>query len=498
MLGRICLVNTYFFLLKYCSHFRPDIADLMVLGTAPQDIETRTLENKLARLPVIIIDYCDKVPDPYNDSMEGVYALRINDTIFKTDNTSQESQIFFEQLENQNFCKNSLTWSYYFKVPMKKIGRGKLILQNLGSVRITYCFEKLLNTKNCTALPTYSHDQCKQKFFFKSNEDMVTPGQIKEINFTYFSNTPGIYEEFWNLKILNVDFFKLTHEKIIINLVGETVEDIEKLIKNIQDLKENITTNANYLMIFNILQEAITKAIIKKPEIYPYKDYFLEADLFVTINPDHCYHQTKVQKLKELFTEMTGDEWNLSIKSWRDAVTAKEFDKRMFYYDILKLANRELLKPCTNNLDDLLKQKHRIVALLMNNLIDKFYDERIRLTKAYETDEIIQKSEETFPDGSVAASPAEYINRSNSESSHFSKSSCTPTTFKDDIVLSVFYLHMYEHLVETIETCAGVLSSLDLNRYVDYNMCRCTTSINVQVNNCIPTSTSFETAIVGI
>lgn len=444
---------------------------MMVLGSAPQDIETSTVENQLARLPVITIDYCDKIPDHYNETMGGIYSLRINDTIFKTDSMPQESQIFFEQFENKSCYKNALTWTYYFNVPVKEIGRGKLILQNLGSVSIKYCFEKSLATKNFTVLPSSSHSLCEQKFFFKSNEDMVTPGQVKEINFTYFSNTPGIYEESWYLKILNVHFFKSSHEKVIINLVGETVEDVEKLNKNIQDLKEKINVKADYLMVFNILQEVITKTIITKPEIYPYKDYFLEADLFVITNPDHYYHQTKVQNLKHFFTEMTGDEWDLSIRSWRDAVVAKEFDERLIYYDVLKQANCELLKPWTDNLDNLPKQKHRVVELLMNNLIDKFYDERTRLTEAYEKDELIQESEENFFDSSVAVSPAEYINRSHSERSNFSKSSCTTTSFKDDVVLSVFYLHMYEYLAETIEMCAGVLSSLDLNRHVDYSTC---------------------------
>lgn len=471
MLDTICLVRLYICVSIWYSHFRPDIADLMILGSAPLDIETGTLENESVRLPVIIIDCCDNIPNPYNESMEGVYALRINDTIFKTDDTPQESQIFFEELENQNCYKNALTWFYYFNVPVKKIGRGKLVLQNLGSVRIKYYFERSQNTDTCSVLPTFSHNRCEQKFFFKKNEDMVMPGQIKEINFTYFSNTPGIYEESWDFKILNVDFFKSSHEKVVVNLVGETVEDLERLNKNIQDLKEKINSNADYLMVFNLLQEAITKAIIIKPEMYPYKDYFLEADLFVTINPHHYYHQTKVQKLKEIFTEMTEDEWDLSVQSWRDAVVAKEFDERTFYYDVLKQANRDLLKPWSDNLDDLSKQKHRVVKFLLNNLIDKFYDEKIRITDAYEIEELIQESKENFLESSVAASPAEFINSSHSESSNFSNSSCVTTVFKDDVVLSVFYVHMYEHIAKAIETCAGVLSSLDLNRYVDYNTC---------------------------
>lgn len=443
----------------------------MILGSTLQDSETREVENELTRMPVIVVDYCDNVPDPYSESMEGVYALRINDTIFKTDSTPDESQIFFDRLQNKNCYKNALTWSYYFNVTGKKIGRGKLILQNLGTVTIKYCFERSPVTDNYIVLPIFLENQCEQFFFFNRSEDMVTPGQTKEINFTYFSNTPGIYEEAWDLKILNVDFFKSSNEKVAVNLIGETVEDIEILSKNVQDLKQKINLNADYLMIFNLLQEAITKAVNIKPKIYPYKDYFLEADLFVTINPEHYYHQTKVQKLKDFFIEMTGDEWDLSIRSWRDAVVAKEFNQRMIYYDVLKQVHLDLLKPWSDDLDDLTKQKHRIVELLMNNLIDKFYDERMRLTEAYAIGELIQESRESFYESSVATSPAEYVNRFHSESTNFSKSSSITTSLKDNVILSVFYLHMYEYLVETIEVCAGVLSSLDLNRNVDYNTC---------------------------
>lgn len=51
------------------------------------------------------------------------------------------------------------------------------------------------------------------------------------------------------------------------------------------------------------------------------------------------------------------------------------------------------------------------------------------------------------------------------------QSLCVLQTFEDDVVLGVFYLHMYVHLATTVEMCAGVLSSLDLNRRVDLNMC---------------------------
>lgn len=438
---------------------------MIVLNSAPRDIETTKIESESARLPVIVIDYCDNVPDSYNESIEGVYALKINSTIFK--NRTQESEIFIEELENKNCYKKALTWTYYFNVLEKKIGREKIILQNLGTVTIKYKFERSQTTEDYTVLPIYSYNQCKQQFFFKKDEDMVTPGQTKEINITYFSNAPGIYEESWELKLLNVDFFKSSNEEIVINLVGETVEDIKTINKNIQHLIEEINLKANYLMIFNFLQEATTNAIFIKPETYPYKDYFLEADLFVTINPEYYYHQTLVQKLKEFFKEMTGDEWDLSVRSWREAVVAKEFNERMIYYDVLKHAHRDLLKPFSDNLDDLSRQKHRMVKFLMNNLVDKFYDERIRLTQAYGlADKFIQEPKEERFGGCVAVSPEEFINRSHSESSNVSKSSCITSTLNEDVVLSVFYLHIYEHLVTTVETCAGVLSSLDLNRYV--------------------------------
>ncbi|KAI8424550.1 hypothetical protein MSG28_003007 [Choristoneura fumiferana] len=101
---------------------------------------------------------------------------------------------------------------------VKRVGRSKLYLQNLGTVTLRYCWKKIKKP-----IPFIPEDTYDQVFFFNKNEDVLPPGQDKEIFFTFISDKP--------------------------------------------------------------VNDVVDKATVTTPQIYPYKKYFLEAELFVMKNP---------------------------------------------------------------------------------------------------------------------------------------------------------------------------------------------------------------------
>lgn len=411
---------------------RPDISELVVIGRRP-----RTPPPKIPPLPPIIITEATDFP---GTPLSGVYALRVNNTIILKDITNQNVPRIIN-LQHESWHESCYSWTYYFNAPVRKMARSKLFLQNLGTVSLRYCWKRIKRP-----VPFIPEDTYEQKFFFCKNEDVISPGQQKEKYFTFISDRPGIYNETWELAVLNICVFDTLGEKLIIDLVGDSVEKVKKITRKIVKLQNKIDRKAAKTMIQHTLRDITIDCTTVKAEQYPYKNFLLEAELFMIKNPVCFYHQSEVQKLKEAYTVMTGRQWDLSIATWREAMMAKEFNERMEYFDILKTShNKVLLKPLFEG-DELLKEKYRIMNILMGILFDKFYDEKMRI--------------------------AEY-NGSSSEMSmtELFVSPLPDTILTPYIIMNIFYMRMYEHVAVFFETIAGVLSSLDLNRWIDFDFC---------------------------
>lgn len=323
------------------------------------------------------------------------------------------------------------------------MARSKVFLQNLGTVALRYCWKRVKRS-----IPFIPEDAYEQKIFFCKNEDVISPGQEKEIFFTFISDRPGVYNETWELALMNICLFDTLTEKLIFDLVGDSVEKVKKITRKIDKLQSKVDRKAAKVMIQGWLRDIIINATTVMSEQYPYKNFLLEAELFTIRNPVCFYHQSEVQKLKEAYTVMTGNPWDLSITSWRDAIMAKDFDERMEYFSMLKTSyNQVLLKPFFES-DELLKEKYRMVNILMGMLLDKFYDEKMRIA------EYNGLSSEIPSEGEESVSPVP-------------ETELTPYT-----VMNIFYMHIYEHVAVFIETVAGTLSSLDLNRWIDFDFCK--------------------------
>lgn len=321
------------------------------------------------------------------------------------------------------------------------MARSKLFLQNLGTVTLRYCWKRVKRP-----VPFIPEDTYEQKFFFCKNEDVISPGQQKEKYFTFISDRPGIYSETWELAILNINMLDLLGDKLLVDLVGDSVEKVKKITRKIDKLQNKIDRKAAKSMIRYCLRDIIVDTTTVKAEQYPYKNFLLEAELFMIKNPVCFYHQSEVQKLKEVYMEMTGHQWDLSIGTWREAMMAKEFDERMAYFDVLKTShNNILLKPLFEG-DELLKEKYRIVNILMGMLLDTFYDEKMR-TAEYNGSSSVMSLNDEF----VSPIP---------------NTALTPYT-----IMNIFYIRMYEHVAVFMEKIAGALSSLDLNRWIDFDFC---------------------------
>lgn len=417
--------------------YRSDVRGLIVKGSKPL-----TPPPKLPPLPVITVE------DPTNfcaAPLSSVYAMRINNTVLYKDIPGQ-NLVHVPTFQKESTHENCTSWTYYFNVPVKRAGRSKLFIQNLGTVTLRYCWKKIKRV-----VPFIPEDIYEQVFFFNKNEDVLSPGQSKEIFFTFISDKPGIYSEFWEFSLSNISFFDTIIDKLIINLYADSVEDVAMMKRKVEVLKTRINRKAVDNLATAFLNEILDNVFAVPPQIYPYKQFFVEAQLFVMKNPVCFYHQTEVARMKEMYTEMVpGELWDLSIGTWRLAMMAKEYDDRIKYYNLLQHSHAECLKPWYEG-EDLLKEKCRIINYLLGHLADKFDSECARIT-----DSFMYRPE----------SPNSKL-RSKSKSKTMSVDPHTT-----DIVRNVFFVRMYEHVADAIELCAGVLSSLDLNRWIEFDFCR--------------------------
>lgn len=415
----------------YIFPFRPSINDLVIKGLK-LPIQP---PPKKPNTPVITIDIDIGTPE---ENLSHVYALKINNSLFLYDQPGQ-SLTHLKNMKKGCWYQDCSNWNYYFNVPVKKIGRSKLFLQNLGTVAIRYCWKKLRKL-----IPYIPEDRQEMVFFFNKNEDIISPGQSKEIILTFLPDKLGIYSEFWELVTINVSFFDDKKETFVLNLYADVVENVELIKNEANNIKNNIICLSHINIVKSIVEDAIMKATSVQPQTYFYENKILEGDIFVMKNPVCFYHQTEVQKMKDIYREMLPEkEWDLCIGSWRKSMMEKEFDDRMKYYEILRKSHEDLLKPWSEG-DTLLEEKRRIVRRLLSQLAVTMDKEYARI-----------KSQIGIKNGLDLSQEEIYED---------------PLIF--NTIHALFYMSIRDHINDIIESCAGILSSLDLNRWIDFNFCR--------------------------
>lgn len=414
---------------------RPSCSQLMIRGRKP-----KTPPQKMPLLPEIrVTEY-----QVTEDILCTVYAIRINNTIICKDIPGQ-TLTHLQKMKQQDWHEACSNWSYYFNTPAQRAGRSKMYLENLGTVALRYCWKKIKKP-----LPFIPEEIFKQVFFFNKNEDVISPGQKKQIFFTFISSKPGIFSECWELSFVNICFFDSLAEKIYFYMYGDATENIELLIGKNEVLKVRIEKQSQYSMVISILEECFITATSVKPQQYPYKHLFLEAELFVMKNPICFYHQTEVKEMKKLFTEMVPKtHWDLSLSTWRQAMISLVYEDRMKYFDLLKKSHKDLLKPWYEG-ETLTKVKYRTVLSLLGRMADKFDKAYQRLLDIYCTGSAEEDAQTPGSDSIVVKSNPKI----------------------DQLIYNIFYISAYDIVVTTIEECAGILSSLDLNRWIEFDFCQ--------------------------
>ncbi|CAG5041449.1 unnamed protein product [Parnassius apollo] len=423
--------------IKKIDPYRSEISGLLVKGN-----KSKTSTKVLPALPKILLYPTDDLP---SEDSSRICAVRINNTVLIKAEPGQHLAEL-RKMQHEKWHESCSSWFYYFNVPVKRVGRARLFIQNLGTVTLRYCWKKIKQQ-----IPFIPEDTVSQVFFFNKNEDVLSPGQSREVNFTFVSNDTGIYSELWELIFCNVTCFDSLLSQLTVNLQADCVDDMKKIRHKTDLLKVRLNRKAVRKLIRKMLNEAIEKASSVEPQIYPYKKLFLEAEMFVMKNPVCFYHQTEINKLKEFYAEMTtGETWDLSITSWRSSMMQKAFDDRMKYYEILQQSHSELLKPWYEG-KSVLEQKYHAVKLILMELADKFDKEYLVLTKA---SNLTEQSDE------MNGMPLETILLVMIHSdSHWMER-------------KIFYMRMYDHIATAVEACVGVISSLDLNRWIHFDFCR--------------------------
>ncbi|XP_050667500.1 MYCBP-associated protein-like [Leptidea sinapis] len=419
--------------------YKSAMENLMVKGSNPKP--------RPPTPPVLPILSYSLVLNQEEEASVSIYALRINNSIFYKEVPGQ-SFTYLKALQQEPWHESCTSWPYYYNTPINRACRSKILLKNIGTVTLKYCWRSIKRS-----LPFIPMENMEQVFFFNKNEDVIYPGQSKELCVTFVSSQPGIYNESWELCTTNVCFFDLLTEKFTFNYTADSVEPIERLRKRGKNLEVKIGRIAIRNNIRSIIMEIIRKSVTIEPEKYPYKKLLLEREMFIMKNPVCFYHQTEVLKMSEIYIQMNpGEVWDLSIANWRKAMMGKEFEERMMYYEILQKSHMDLLKPWYEG-EELLAEKYRAVKLLLGNLADRidheYYNIMNEIFYSQSQPNILSASNLTVT-GSMRfwKSPGNFIDR------------------------NIFYLRVHEHVATTIETCAGVLSSIDLNRWIKFDFCR--------------------------
>ncbi|XP_021208934.1 uncharacterized protein LOC110386859 [Bombyx mori] len=419
--------------LKKIDPYRPEIDGLLVIGKKPKSPPPRK-----PNIPSITVTSSASRSEDFSN----IYAVRINNTIIYKD-LPEQCVDHFTKMRSECWHEDRTSWSYYFNAPTKIASRTSLMLENLGTISLRYCWKKIKKT-----IPFIPEDYYEQVYFFNKNENVLHPGQKININFTFLSKKPGVFSEFWELNFCNICFFDTLAHKFTLNLYADAVENIEEILQKADSIKKYITDQVLIDYIRKILQEILIKSTEEQSLKYPYKDKLLEADLFVMKNPVCFYHQTQVMRMKELYSEMLPDApWDLSITTWRALMMSKGFEERMTYYEHLKESHAELLRPWHEG-EDLMQHKYRITKHILGQLADKLDEEYDRLRKFWVHDSNISLSSKVpVTEGTLAVVESEKLR-------------------------NIFYLHVYDHVAITVEAFSGILSSLDLNRWIEFDFCR--------------------------
>ncbi|XP_059049710.1 MYCBP-associated protein-like [Achroia grisella] len=418
--------------------FRPDMRKLIIKGSKPI-----LPPRKMPPIPTISVT--PSIPMEYTTC--GICAIRINNTVIFKDNRDQNLKNI-KKMQKESWHESCTSWTYYFKVPLKRAGRSKLLLENLGTVTLRYCWKKIKQS-----IPFAPEDNNTQVFFFNKNEDVLSPGQSKYLYFTFISEKAGIYSEFWELSFCNICFFDTLADKLIINLQGDSVENMDNIKRKIEVLKNKLNKKAINNIVKSLLEGIVHKSTITDPQIYPYKKMLLEAEIFHMKNPICFYHQTEVTKMKDVYTEMVpGELWDLSISNWRQAMMEKEYDERMKFYELLRKSHAELLKPWYEG-EDLLTYKYRATKMLLGKMADSFDVSYMRII------DVTNHTSEITKQPDLAKSDHRLV-------------SLSTEPLIQNTIRNLFYLRAYEHVAVTIESIVGILSSLELNKWIDFDFCR--------------------------
>lgn len=414
----------------------------MIQGKNPQ----KNIEPTEIKQPPVPNIEITEPPCPCEDALQGLYALRINNTVLIKEIPGQTVPGHLLQQLAEPWHEACTSWTYYYNVPVKKMGRAKVILKNLGTVAIRYCWKKIRKS-----IPFISDDLYAQYFFFNKNENVLSPGQCKEINITFLSTQPGIFDEYWELSTVNISFFDTLTDKLTVNLHGEAVEQCHHITDKINETKYNLCNKAMSNIARSLLNQMIEVATSNEPEVIPYNRMFLERDIFVVKNPVLFYHQSEVEKMKLVYAHITkGQVWDLTIASWRSAMMKLEFEDRMLHYTELQQSFRHLLKPWYEG-HDVAFYKERSVKMVLQRLAEKF-------DKEYETvlQPFLPKVEQQTKRGAQNAS--------------FSQLPLDEHV--QDMLRRMFYMKMRERVYESLGIIAGVISSIDKYRWIDINFCK--------------------------
>ncbi|KAL7295277.1 hypothetical protein TKK_0011413 [Trichogramma kaykai] len=263
-----------------------------------------------------------------------------------------------------------IVWTVHFHSKGDEICKKFLRIENKGVKIMT--FDWLSSSPDCFPdMPYRRIDSC---FFFDKTSFKIYPGQVLDFRVLFHSKKSRVASELWTLQIQP----QIYPSPIQVRLWGMS-EGLDE-IKRENDKIEEVTEKLELLVRDSITRElanALIDMATSCPLIdeTPYDLFFLERDIFRSLNRRHHYKSVQINELKFMWQETIDDEatseWNLDLADLRAALL--KIEDPLLQRDMLKRFGAlcdELLLP-----DDTYTQPRGSSRQMVYWLLGEFFNE---------------------------------------------------------------------------------------------------------------------------
>lgn len=441
----------------------PEIADFVVIGGR----RFRHVDKNTSHIPTIsIIDTSCEYEDSEVESKrllsdpDVVISLKINDFEVTVDEQSLQNPSESEPKE--------ITFTLKFFTNVNQRSKKLIHFENQGTVAIAYHWRD--DSHNSDIFPrSLMHDA---SFFFNKNEALLLPGQKIEFPIWFHKSDAGIFSEIWRM-VIDPEVFRVT---FLIHMWGQATSEYSGIVQS--EIDKYLDRCIRNTAVRETIDEMIFNVRLSKAPEPSYKSRYLERELFREKNPSYFYHPSLVAKMYNLYTsaEVPGTaSWTLSLMDLRHILL--QFKNPELRNEMLTMFSdlcQQCLKPCLSN--SIENTKYTVVYKILCALANRVEEESalVKLNCVFTDQESPIRTENVFPNSderteqSVIMIPGKKRSSKTSTSSENFSSAARLNVrpllndcMKTALYREVFYVRVYELLVEAVEQATAAMDSLN-------------------------------------